>query len=192
MLVFENTLSLPQISGLLDEANTQIPGGSFQQPGQDLSVRTLGEFTSLEEIADIDIPVAGGVKKLGQLADVKDTNKTVRTRTLVIDKEHNVKVDNAILLQVIRTPNGNTVQGVRDVTARLPQIEAEQGHRIRLNVLSEQATFIQNSVDDTVNNVYMGIILTGLVLLFFLHDLRSTIIVAISMPFSIVSTFMVM
>ncbi|MDR3200489.1 MAG: efflux RND transporter permease subunit, partial [Spirochaetales bacterium] len=192
MLVFENTLSLAQIAGLLDEANSQIPGGSFKQPGQDLSVRTLGEFTSLEEIEDIDIPVAGGVKKLGQLADVKDTNKTVRTRTLVIDKEHNVKADNAILLQVIRTPNGNTVQGVRDVAARLPQIEAEQGNRIQLRVLYEQAEFIQNSVDDTVSNVYMGIILTGIVLLFFLHDLRSTIIVAISMPFSIVSTFMVM
>jgi HAE1 family hydrophobic/amphiphilic exporter-1 len=192
MLVFENTISLPQIANLLNEANLQLPGGSFEQPGQDLSVRMFGEFTSLEEIEDIDISVAGGTRKLGQLADVKDSSKTVRTRTLVLDKENNVKADNAILLQIIRTPNGNTVKGVRDVAAKLPQIEAEQGHRIRLSVLSEQATFIQNSVDDTVSNVYMGIILTGLVLLFFLHDLRSTLIVAISMPFSIVSTFMIM
>jgi HAE1 family hydrophobic/amphiphilic exporter-1 len=192
MLVFENTISLLQISALLDEANKQVPGGSFKQPGQDMSVRLFGEFTSIEEMEDIDIPVAGGSKKLGQLADIKDSWKTVRARTMVLDKPHNVKSDNAILLQVIRTPNGNTVKGVRDVTAKLPQIEAEHGHRIRLNVLSEQATFVQSSVDDTVSNVYMGIILTGLVLLFFLHDLRSTIIVAISMPFSIISTFMVM
>ncbi|MCL1818800.1 MAG: efflux RND transporter permease subunit, partial [Spirochaetaceae bacterium] len=193
MLVFENTLSLPQIAGILDQANYQIPGGSFKQPGQDQSVRMFGEFTSLEEIEDVDIPVAGGgVKKLGQLADVLDSNKTVRTRTLVLDKEQNVRADNAILLQVIRTPTGNTVKGVRDVTARLPEIEAEQGNRIRLSVLYEQATFIQSSVDDTVSNVYMGIFLTGLILLFFLHDIRSTIIVAISMPFSIVSTFMIM
>jgi HAE1 family hydrophobic/amphiphilic exporter-1 len=192
MLVFENMVSLPQISGLLNEANSQLPGGSFKQPGQDLSVRMSGEFASLEEIGDIDIPVAGGTRKLGQLADIKDSNKTVRTRTLVLDKENNVMADNAILLQIIRTPNGNTVQGVRDVIARLPVIEAEYGNRIQLSVLSEDATFVQNSVDDTVSNVYMGIILTGLVLLFFLHDLRSTLIVAISMPFSIVSTFMIM
>ncbi|MDR1317173.1 MAG: efflux RND transporter permease subunit [Spirochaetales bacterium] len=192
MLVFENMVSLPQIAGLLDEANSQLPGGSFKQPGQDLSVRMSGEFISLEEIGDIDIPVAGGTRKLGQLADILDSNKTVRTRTLVLDKQNNVTADNAILLQIIRTPNGNTVQGVREVTRRLPLIEAEYGHRIQLSVLSEQATFVQDSVDDTVSNVYMGIILTGLILLFFLHDLRSTIIVAISMPFSIVSTFMIM
>ena len=193
MLVFENTISLPQIAGLLNDANVQIPGGSFLQPGQDMSTRMFGEFTSLEEIEDMDIPVAGGsIKKLGQLADVKDTHKTVRRRTLVLDNVNNTRVDNAILMRIIRTPNGNTVKGVRDVTARLPAIEAEQANRIRLSVLYEQATFIQNSVDDTVSNVYMGIFLTGLILLFFLHDLRSTIIVAIAMPFSIVSTFMVM
>jgi HAE1 family hydrophobic/amphiphilic exporter-1 len=193
MLVFENTLSLPQIVDVLKQANVQIPAGSFKQPGQELSARTFGEFTSLEEIEDIDISVGGGeVKKLGQLADIKDTHKTVRTRTHVLDKTNNIKVDNAILLNIIRTPNGNTVQGVRDVVARLPQIEEEQGNRIRLTVLSDQADFIQNSVDDTISNVILGIIFTGIILLFFLHDLRSTFIVAVAMPFSIISTFMIM
>ena len=193
MLVFENSISLPAISSLLYAATVQTPGGSFRQPSQDISARMEGEFTSLQDIEDLDIPIAGGgVKKLGQLADVKDSHKKVVTRTLVVDKVGNVASDNAILLQVIRTPNGNTVKGVRQVVARLPQIEEEQGNRVHLKVLYEQGTFVQSAVDDTVSNVYMGIILTGLILLIFLHDLRSTIIVAISMPFSIISTFMVM
>jgi len=51
---------------------------------------------------------------------------------------------------------------------------------------------IEGSVEDTLSNILMGIILTGLVLLFFLHDLRSTIIVALSMPMSILSTFLLL
>jgi len=61
-----------------------------------------------------------------------------------------------------------------------------------LSIVSDDSDYVKSSVSDTLNNVFLGILFTGIVLLFFLHDIRSTIIVAVAMPTSIISTFMVM
>jgi len=190
--VFENNLSLLQIGQILAAANVEMPGGSFKQPGQDLSVNMKGEFDSMESIENLDIPTASGIRKLRQIADVQDSGKTVKMRTTLFEKAADERSDNTLLLQVIKTPSGNTVKAVREVQKRLPGIVEDLGGRISLKVITEDATFIQGTVSDTLSNIYQGILLTGLVLLFFLHDFRSTFIIAMSMPFSIIATFMVM
>ncbi|MDR1072963.1 MAG: efflux RND transporter permease subunit [Treponema sp.] len=85
-----------------------------------------------------------------------------------------------------------TVAVVDAVMKQIPRIEVESGGGVRLSVIREDASFIRDSVDDTFSNLIMGIVLTGLVILLFLHDLRSTFIISLSMPFSIISTFFVM
>jgi HAE1 family hydrophobic/amphiphilic exporter-1 len=75
---------------------------------------------------------------------------------------------------------------------RIPRIEQEAGNRIHLNVIREDASYIRDSVNDTLSNLIMGIVLTSIILMIFLHDWRSTIIISIAMPFSIIATFLVM
>ncbi len=190
--VFENTISLAQMTGILQAANLEMPGGNFKQEGQDVSVRLKGEFSSVEDIRNLDVPTAAGMKKFRQIASVKDTSKEVRQRTLFLDRASKEGAVEVLLLQVIKNPSGNTVKIVKEVTKRMPQIERELGGTVKLKTVSEDATFVQASVDDTMNNIILGVLLTGLTLLFFLHDLRSTLIVALAMPFSIIATFMVM
>ena len=190
--VYENTLSLAQITGILQAANLEMPGGNFKQEGQDVSVRLKGEFAGIEDIRNLDVPTAAGIKKFRQIASVQDTSKEVRQRTLFLDRKKKDTASEVLLLQVIKNPSGNTVKIVKDVSKRLPQIEKELGGKVSLKTVREDATFVQASVDDTMNNIIMGVILTGLTLLFFLHDFRSTIIVALAMPFSIIATFMIM
>ncbi|GHT77362.1 multidrug ABC transporter [Spirochaetia bacterium] len=188
--VFERFLPVEQIAALLARANMELPAGNIGIEGQDIPVRFRGEFDSLEAIEDIDVPTRAGVFKLRQLADVRDFHSAVRERTIFFDKTNNTRSDGALLLQIMKNPSANTIRVVDGVMKRIPRIEAESG--VSLKVIREDAGFIRDSVNDTLSNLIMGIVLTALVLMVFLHDWRSTLIISLSMPFSIISTFLVM
>jgi len=190
--VFERFLTVEQVAGVLARANLELPGGNLVFDGQDIPVRFKGDFTSVEEIEDMDIPTRAGVFKLRQLADVHDSKTTVRERTVFLDNETGKRNENALLLQIVKNPSANTVKVIDGVMKRIPAIEKNSGNRIRLNVIREDAGFIRDSVSDTLGNLIMGIILTALVLMVFLHDWRSTVIISIAMPLSIIATFLVM
>ena len=190
--IYDHRIVIPQLSDLLAAANQEIPGGNFSFENRDIPVQFRGEFGSIEEIADMDVPAGTGIYKLRQIATVEDTVKTQRARTMLLDKKSGNKNENAVVLQVIKNPSANTVQVVDDIVAAIPEIESLSGNRLRLTVIQEDASYVRDTVRDTLINVGLGVLLTGLVLLFFLHDLRPTIIVALAMPFAIVSTFFVM
>ena len=190
--VFERFLPVEQIAGILARANIELPGGNLAIDGQDVPLRFKGEFASVEEIEDTDIPTRAGVFKLRQLADVYDSNTLVRERTIFFDRETGRRNENALLLKVMKNPSANTVSVIDGVMKRIPGIEKEAGNRVRLNVIREDAGFIRDSVSDTLGNLIMGIVLTALVLMVFLHDWRSTVIISITMPLSIIATFLVM
>ncbi|MDR1506321.1 MAG: efflux RND transporter permease subunit, partial [Treponema sp.] len=141
---------------------------------------------------DIDIQTQAGVFKLRQLADIRDTETKVRERSIFFDKKAGTRNENALLIRIQKNSTANTSAVIDTITKRIPRIEAAAGGNIHLKVIQEDASFIRESVNDTLGNLVMGIILTGLVLLVFLHDWRSTIIITIAMPFSIIATFFVM
>jgi HAE1 family hydrophobic/amphiphilic exporter-1 len=187
---YERFLPVEQVAAILARANVELPGGNIGMEGEDIPVRFRGEFSSLKEIGDLDIPTSTGLFKLRQLGAIEDTHITVREQTILRDKDAGTRNEDALLLQIVKNPSANTVAVVDDIIKQIPHIEAEAG--LRLSVIREDAGFIRDSVNDTLSNLLMGIALTGLVILFFLHDLRSTFIISLSMPFSIISTFFVM
>jgi HAE1 family hydrophobic/amphiphilic exporter-1 len=190
--VFERSVPVQQVAGLLAAANVELPGGNIQVQGQDVPVRLKGEFKNLDEVRDLDVPTGTGIFKLHQLAEVKDATTEVRERTILMDKKAGTRNENALLLKVIKNPSANTIDVVNGVNERISALEAESGGKVKLKVIKEDATFVRDSVNDTLSNIYQGILFTGLVLLIFLHDLRSTLIIALAMPFSIIATFLVM
>ncbi len=190
--VYERAIPVTQIGSILAAANIELPGGNFTYENRDIPVQMKGNFTSLDQIKNMDVPTGTGIFKLRQIADVKDSSKTVRIRTILLDKKTGTRIENAVLLQVIKNPSANTVDVVNGIRKQLPVIEEMNDNQIHFKIVKEDATYVQDSVDDTLSNVYMGILFTGIVLLIFLHDLRSTLIIALAMPFSIVATFLVM
>ena len=188
-VVFQNSLSLSQLGQILAINNINMPGGQFEQYDQEYSVRLQGEFSSIQDIETLDIPTPYGNKKLGQLARIRDTGSDVRERTIYFDLEDNVRNDRVVLLKIVPAPDGNTVEIARSVRKALPVIEGSLPAGAGLTIVDDDSVFIEDTVRDTMMNVVMGILLTGLVLLFFLHDLRSTIIVALTMPIAIFSSF---
>jgi HAE1 family hydrophobic/amphiphilic exporter-1 len=189
-IVMQNAISLQALSQILAVHNMDIPGGNFQQRSQEYSVRFKGEFKDLETIRDLDVPTAFGVKKLGRLAEITDTAAEVRERSTYFNNINKVREDRVVIMSIIKSPDGNTVDMARDIKEALPLISEELPSGCNLSVVRDGSVFIESSVADTLSNIILGVILTGLVLLFFLHDIRSTLIVATAMPFSIISTFL--
>lgn len=190
--VYENAISLPQLSQILKAQNMDLPGGQFQNRSQEFSVRFKGEFNNVQDMEELDVPTPFGMKKLGNLAHIHDTGSDVRERTTFFNNIQKSRQDNVVLLSILKSADGNTVKMARRLIERLPLIEKELPAGCKLTLATDKSVLIEASVEDTLGNIFLGVLLTGLVLLFFLHDLRSTIIVAIAMPFSIISTFMIL
>jgi hydrophobic/amphiphilic exporter-1 (mainly G- bacteria), HAE1 family len=188
--VFENTISLPQLTQILAAHNMDIPGGYFQINDQEYTVRLQGEFSDPDMIKEIEIPTAYGPKKLRQIADVLDSGKDIRQRTIYYNIKEEFRNENVVKLGIIKSADGNVVNVANAIHESLPEIKTILPAGCDIAVVNDESVFVQSSVDDTMNNIILGVILTALVLFLFLHDIRSTIIVALSMPTSILSTFM--
>lgn len=191
-LVYENSISLLQLSQILAAENIDIPGGHFSRSQREFTSRVKGKFPSIDDIRTLDIPTSSGVKQLGSIADVTDSGEEVRMRSTYFNNTANIKADNVVILSIIKSSDGNTVKLAKDVLKLVPEIQKDLTSGMKLEVVTDNSTFIEASVEDTLSTLGLGILLTALVLLFFLHDLRSTIIAALSMPFSIISTFWIL
>ena len=191
-VVFQNSISLVQMTQILAAHNLDMPGGQFQQQDQEYSVRLDGELETIKELEELEIPTYFGTKKLKQLASITDSGSEIRKRSIYYNNIDKLKEDNVIKISIIKTSEGNPVDIARTVKKEIPAIKAELPAGSQLVIVDDSSLFIESTVKDTMSNVILGIIFTGFVLLFFLHDLRSTLIVAIAMPTSIISTFLLM
>jgi hydrophobic/amphiphilic exporter-1 (mainly G- bacteria), HAE1 family len=189
-VVFENRISLSQLMQILAAQNLDMPAGNFQRGSQEYSLRLQGQFDSVEKIADAKIPTAFGAKRLGDIAEVIDGQEEVRSRSIYYDVQADNIQENIVRISLTNAPDGNVVSISEEVMNELPVMREELPTGVNLDVVRDDSDFIKGTVNDTFSNILLGILLTGLVLLLFLHDFRSTIIVALSMPVSIISTFM--
>jgi HAE1 family hydrophobic/amphiphilic exporter-1 len=169
-----------------------MPGGNFQNQGQDYSVNMKGEISSTDELETMMIPTASGMRMLGQVANINPSSEDIRQRVTYFNTQEGLRQENAVLLSIIKSPEGNPVNVAQDVKTILGELEDLLPESVNLNITMDDSVYIQDTVNDTLNNILLGILFTAGILLFFLHDFRSTLIVAISMPLSIIPTFIVM
>jgi len=191
-MVFENSISFPQMIQILGAQNMNLPGGYFQINNQEYTVRFNGEFQDLQEMRDMEIPTMYGPKKLGQFASVVDSGKDVRQRSVYYNVPTNSRDGNAIKLGIVKAPDGNVVKVADAIKAAIPDIKTILPKGAKMEIIKDNSTFVRASVDDTMSNIILGVLFTSIVLLLFLSDIRSTIIVALSMPTSIISTFLLL
>lgn len=191
-VVFENKISLSQLSGILAAGNLDMPAGNFSQGTQEYSVRLKGEFQDVERIKNTDIPTAFGVKKLSQIARVEDATEEVRSKAIYFNVPENLKDDNIVRLSITNAADGNVVAIAEEITKQIPALNKELPEGVNLEIMRDDSVFTKDTINSTLQNILLGILFTGLILFIFLHDFRSTLIVAISMPYCIISTFVFM
>ncbi len=187
--VYENIISLPQLTQVLAAHNMDIPGGYFQIGDQEYTVRLSGQFDSTETIKEIEVPTAFGTKKIRQFAQVIDGGKDIRQRSIYFNVKDNFRNENVVRLGIVKSTEGNIVEVAEAVRNTLPEIQATLPGGTNLEIVNDESDFVKASVNDTMSNIILGVLFTGIILLLFLHDIRSTFIVALSMPTSIISTF---
>lgn len=189
-VVYQNFISLPQLLGILGSQNIDLPSGTFKILNQEYSVRLKGKFQSVDEIKNLEIPTAFGNKRLGQIADVEDSGKDIRRRAVFFDAETGISDSNAVRLSIVKSSDGNEVKVADAVIAALPEIQKSLPEGLTLKIVSDNSIFTRASVNDTMSNIILGVLFTSIILFLFLFNIRSTIIVILSMPASIISTFL--
>ncbi len=166
------------------EAVTE-PGGDVRVGSQRRVVRTVGQFTSVEEIARTVVATRGGAPVLvGDVARITDT---------VADPTALVRIDSrpAILIAISKQSGSNTVAVAERVFGVAERLN-EQFPQARLVTVSDGSRFIKRSIATVREAAIIGAFLTVIVILLFLRNVSSTVIISTAIPTSILATFLFM
>ncbi|HPF69582.1 MAG TPA: efflux RND transporter permease subunit [Candidatus Krumholzibacteria bacterium] len=180
-------ITMDEVRQVVGISNVNLPGGALRGRDSQYLIRTVNEFLSVEEIADLIVRRDGSaVVRLGEVADVRWGSKEREEITRTGGRE-------SVEISLYKEGDANTVTVARRLQER---IDAWQNGKLppgtTMTVLFDQSHFIRQAVSEVRNAAILGGALAVLVLLLFLRDLRSTLIIATSIPISVVATFVAM
>ncbi|NEV64743.1 efflux RND transporter permease subunit [Thiorhodococcus minor] len=175
-------LALNDILDAIRDANLDLPAGKIEQGRYEVTLRAPAEFASLDEIRDTVVGRRqGALVRLGQIAKVTDTYEKL-TRLIRVNGERGLR------LAIRKQPSANTVEVSRAILAEVDEIN-QAFPQLRVVPVINQGNFIQRSISNVARSVLYGSALAVLVLLFFLRNLRSTLVISLAIPISVVATF---
>ncbi len=179
-------LGINQLVTAIRMENLQIPGGQIEEGMSEFSVRTYGEFQSVEDIKQVVVGQQSGTPiRLDQVAQVSDGFREPKNYVRNNGRE-------SVILTVMKQSDANTVNTTEAVLEAIPNLEQVAGSGTTIEVIYDLASFINESIANLTNTALQAFLLAGIVLLFFLRNIRSAIIVAVSIPVSVIATFFVM
>ncbi|MGC9453751.1 MAG: efflux RND transporter permease subunit [Phycisphaerae bacterium] len=175
-------IPLQQVVDAIKRANITLPAGFIEDGNLELTVRTPGEFTDLDELRNTTVTVRDGSPiRLSEIADIRDG--WARVRRIV-----RVNGQNGLRLSVNKQSGTNTVDVARRVLAEVNRIN-EEIPQIRLTPIIDTSEYIQRSITNVGYTALYGGAFAVLVLLVFLRNIRSTAIISAVIPVSIIATF---
>ncbi|MCQ5130004.1 efflux RND transporter permease subunit [Butyricicoccus faecihominis] len=178
-------LTVSSVAQQIGADNMAVPGGDLDSGSQTLSVRTNGQYESVNDVKNalISLPT-GGTVRLSQIADVSMAHKDQNSLAKVNGEE-------CILLSVNKQSGSNTVDIAERAKAKLDEL-VSQNAALSWDMLMDQSEFINLSVDNAISNIVFGVIFAALVLFLFLRDFGATTAISIAMPLCILFTFLIM
>jgi HAE1 family hydrophobic/amphiphilic exporter-1 len=171
--------STTAIGDALKQNGTLFPGGDITENGQTLTVQTGAKITSVQEIAAL--PLVGTDATIGDVASVVQESDPVTSISRVDGKD-------ALSISITKLPAANTVEVSNGVIAALDTI-GEAFPDAQFTVIFDQAPFIVQSIETLATEGLLGLVFAVLVILVFLLSVRSTLVTAISIPTSVLITF---
>ena len=178
-------LPLDQILQRIRSENVNIPAGPVERGPMEIMVRTPGEYTSLEDLRNTVITVRDGAPLLlREIAEVEDAWEKI-TRIVRVDGRPGIR------MAVYKQSGTNTVAVARGVLQELERVNQDLP-QMRIVPIIDTSDYIERSITNVGSSLFYGGLLAVLVLLFFLRNVRSTAIVATSIPISVIATFALM
>jgi HAE1 family hydrophobic/amphiphilic exporter-1 len=179
-----NALGLPldRILQAVRDANLDLPAGKIEEGRYEVTLRAPAEFANLDQIRDTVIVERGGAAvTLGQIAEVTDTYEKL-TRIVRVNGERGLRV------AIRKQADANTVEVSKRVLAEIDAVN-NAFPQIRIIPVINQGNFIERSITNVSQSVLYGGALAIIVLLFFLRNLRSTVVISLAIPISVIATF---
>jgi HAE1 family hydrophobic/amphiphilic exporter-1 len=175
-----------QLGQLIQNSNINRPGGSLKNEQTQLLVRTLNEYSNLQEMRDLRITSPDqALVRLGDVAEVVWTSK---------DKDEIARFNGneGILVSLYKEGDANTVEVAKAVKARIAFLQGKLPKGVTVGVQFDQSRFIEQSIDEVKSSLLFGGLLAICVLWLFLRDFRLTAIIATAIPLSVIASFIFM
>src|SRR5664280_431353 len=184
--LFAKQLSPADISSALGNQNLILPAGTAKIGDKDYQIKLNSSPRLLDEMNRLPVKVVNGATVyLGDVAQVRD-GYTVQTSIVRTNGRRGA------LLTVLRNGKASTLAVVDNVKRTLPRILAGLTPELHVRLLFDQSVFVRGAINGVVREAVSAAFLTGLMILMFLGSWRSTVIVCISIPLSILASLMML
>lgn len=176
-------IPITKIVEVISTANLNVPAGTIKETKSEYSVRTVGEYSKVEEIENIRFMVNGQVIRLGDIATVKDG---IAEPTVIA--EMNGKP--TVIFAIQKQSDANIVEVSNNLKKELEAVREFLPEGVSVDIMRDTSEYSQRALDGVNNSLLEGIILVVIIVFVFLHSIRATFIVAIAIPTSLFATFL--
>lgn len=176
------------ITDALDQNGVLFPGGTVTEGDQTLTVQTGTKITSVDEVGALPLVPSSPEQSAAGALTIADV-ATVEVGQDPVTSISRVNGEPALTISITKLPSANTVDVSRAVTALVPQLQDSIGAGATFTVVFDQAPYIQQSIEALAQEGLLGLFFAVLVILLFLMSVRSTLVTAISIPTSVLITF---
>jgi HAE1 family hydrophobic/amphiphilic exporter-1 len=171
------------VRSALTRQNADVPGGNVNTGREELVLRTLGRYTDPRGFEDLVIAnVNGSPIRLRDVGHVEDGTKEQRS----LARLNGVPT---VTLEIRRQSGANTIDVINGIKRELPRISSQLPTDVKMEVIRDQSRYIEAALHEIQKHLVLGSILASLVVLLFMRSWRSTLIAAVAIPCSLISTF---
>ncbi len=182
----QRNLGTEDVSAALAKANSNLPSGTLDGRNKKFTVTAAGQLENAADFSSVVISYSNGIpvrfSDIGRAEDSVENNRALSW----------FNGDRSIILAVQRQPGANTVEVVNSIRALLPEITQQLPGDAKLDVLFDRSEFIGESIHEVEFTLMLAVVLVVIVVLGFLRNYSSTLIVAIVLPISLIGTFAAM
>jgi HAE1 family hydrophobic/amphiphilic exporter-1 len=177
-------LSIPAVQQTILTSNLDFPTGNIQTRDQKILIRLAGKYKSIDELRNLVISSKDGIEiRLKDIADVQDAQK-------MSEKISRVDQKSAIILQVIKQSDANAVAVSEELVKSINDLETDyKSNDLKLEIAKDSTVYTLEAADSVLHDLLIAVVLVALVMLFFLHSIRNSLIVMVSIPASLIATF---
>ncbi|MCD8552826.1 efflux RND transporter permease subunit [Seleniivibrio sp.] len=176
-------VSIKSVMDGIKQENVNTPLGRMTKKSGEYSVRVSGKSEYVDELNNLTVTsLDGRAVRLSEVADIVDGIEEKRTTSLYNGNP-------AVSLDVIKQSGANVVQVVDDVLDRVQKIEKDMPADVKLTIVRDASQQIRDSLEDVQHTIIIGGILTVLIVFLFINSWRSTVITGLTLPISVISSF---
>ncbi len=186
----DHRLSMNQVAQKIQDTSKDIPIGKFESNSNETTLRTVGEFSDLEQIRDVSVNFLGSDRpvRLGEIAAINESLEKPK-------RFSSINGENALFLQVYKQSGANTVAVAERIRLQLEKVNlllVEKKIDAKAILVRDGSVPVALNVQDVRESIFLGIILCVLVVFFFLGSARSTFITGLALPNSLLGGFIIM